>query len=156
MEYNSDFENQKQENAYDSGKTPTGLIALCILTFIGSGFSILAYLLYFFMYDILPDIMLSLSATMGSSLAEYYTEQAEIFRNTPQYFFLLITIPYLLSITGSGGMIRMRKWGFHLYIIGQILLLGLPMLQQQGFNFFGLLLSIVFIALYSSYLKKMK
>ncbi|MDR0603533.1 MAG: hypothetical protein LBG80_04430 [Bacteroidales bacterium] len=166
MEYNFKFEYPKQKNPDEDSvqktpdKTPTRLMVLCILTFIWSGFSLLAYLIFFFMYHSLLDMMTMLASSMENSLpnyATYYNDMAEMFRNTPQYFFLLMTIPCLLSIAGSGCMIRMRKLGFHLYVVGQILLLGFPILiQKQGFGFFELLLSIVFIALYSSYLKRMR
>ena len=90
MEYNFHFEYPKRDKDAPNSlqKSPTGLTVLCILTFIGSGFLLLAYLLCFFMYRSLPDMMTTVAATMGSSLADYYIKMAEIFRNTPQYFFL--------------------------------------------------------------------
>jgi hypothetical protein len=157
MEYNNNSEYQQNDNSNRSKNSPVGLKVLCILTFIGSGFSLLAYLMFFFMYDALPNMMLTMGDTMGGSFAEYYKETAEIFLRTPAYFFLLMAISYLLSIIGSGCMITMRKVGFHLYVIGQIISLGLPMaMLKSGFNLFGILLSITFIALYGSYLKKMR
>jgi hypothetical protein len=157
MEYNFKFEYPKKTNPDGLPKFPVGLLILCIVTIVGNIFYLLAYLLFFFTYHSLPDMMAMVSATMGSSLAKYYAEMAEMFHNTPQYFFLLMTIPCLLSIAGSGCMIKMRKIGFHLYVVGQILLLGLPILiQKQNFSFFDLLVSIIFIALYSSYLRRMK
>lgn len=158
MEYNNSYsEYQQNENSNSSRKTPNGLIVLCILTFIGSGFMLLIYLTSFFMYDTLPEMMVTIGTSMEETLAQKYEEMAELFRQMPQYFFFLMSISYLASIIGSGCMIAMRKIGFHLYIVGQILLLGFPIIIiKNGFDLFGTLLSIAFIALYGSYLKKMR
>jgi hypothetical protein len=157
MEYINDPESQRYDDSTDSKKTPTGLVVLCILTFIGSGFSALAYLMLFFMYDSLPEMMMAMGASMGGQLSEYYANIANTFSQTPKYLFLLITISRLFSIAGGVCMIKMRKLGFHLYVTGQILLLGLPMLiMKSGFSVLEILIAFVFIALYGSYLKKMK
>jgi hypothetical protein len=109
------------------------------------------------MYDTLPEMMVTIGTSMEETLAQKYEEMAELFRQMPQYFFFLMSISYLASIIGSGCMIAMRKIGFHLYIVGQILLLGFPIIIiKNGFDLFGTLLSIAFIALYGSYLKKMR
>ncbi len=157
MEYNDDY-NYQGDNIYDdSEKHPTGLTVLCILTFIGSGFSIITYLVSFFMYDILPEMMLTMGESLGGTLGETYENAADMFANIPQYSFLVMTIPYLLSIVGSGFMLKMHKLGFHLYVTSQILILGLPMLiSKGGFNTSGLFISLLFISLYAIYLKRMK
>ncbi|MDR1181796.1 MAG: hypothetical protein LBL13_07440 [Bacteroidales bacterium] len=157
MEYNNDTEYQQHDDSTNLEKTPTGLKALCILTFIGSGFSALAYLVLFSMHDALPEMMIAMGESMEGALSEYYTSIADMFDNMPTYFFLLMTVSCLLSIAGGGCMIKMRKLGFHLYVAGQVILLGLPMLVlKTGFNILGMLISFIFIILYSSYFKKMR
>ncbi|MDR2407740.1 MAG: hypothetical protein LBE13_06480, partial [Bacteroidales bacterium] len=157
MEFNIKLEYPKPKNPEDKDsvqKAPVGLRLLCILTFIGSGFMLLAYLLFFFMYSNHPEMMAvaatienSLAAIIGNSLADDYIK-VEMFRNAPRYFFLLMTTPYLFSIIGSGCMVRLRRFGFHLYVVGQILLLSFPILiQKMDFDLSGLLFSLVFIAL---------
>jgi len=157
MEYNNDY-NYQENNVYENVvKRPTGLTVLCVLTFIGSGLSILSYLLCFFTYDMLPNMMLLYAESLGGSLGEVYENAAEMFTNTARYAFLLMTIPFLTAIVGAGFMLKMRKLGFHLYVVGQILIAGFRMLiLQWEFDMSGLLISILFIALYAIYLKKMR
>jgi hypothetical protein len=158
MGYIDDSDYQKYDNTNNVRKAPTGLMVLCVLTFIGSGFSALTYFLSFLLYDTLTAMMLQMADTMGGVFATYYSNAADMFSSTSRYLFLLMAISCLLSITGSGCMVKMRKVGFHLYVAGQILLIGLPiiLMTKGGFSFFEAVLSIVFIALYGSYLKKMR
>ena len=156
MEYNNiDYQENNFEESVD--KRPTGLTVLCILTFIGSGFITLVYFCSFALYDMLPGQMLMLAETMGEPLSETYENAANTFASTPKTSFLLMVVPYLLAIVSAGIMLNMRKLGFHLYIVGQILAVGLPMLLlKNNFSVFGLFLSLLFVALYAIFFKKMK
>ncbi|MCL2132074.1 MAG: hypothetical protein FWH36_06450 [Lentimicrobiaceae bacterium] len=156
MEYNNDY-NYQENNVVENEKRPSGLTVLCILTFIGSGFSLLAYFFSFSLYDTIQEMMLAMAETVGGMLAETYENTANIFINTPKMFFLLMMLPALFSIVGSTFMLNMRRLGFHMYVVGQILVLGFPMLLlKSGFNVGGLLFSLLFIALYAIFFKKMK
>ena len=157
MEYNNDYNYQENSIIEGAEKRPTGLTVLCILTFIGSGFVILAYFLSFALYDLIQDTMLTMAASMEGTMAETYENAANIFAKTSQTTFLLMTIPYLCSLVGAGIMLNMRKIGFHLYVVGQILVLGLPMLVlKNDFSVGGLILSALFVALYAIFFKKMR
>lgn len=152
---------QSHENFENEEKRPTGLIVLAVLTFIGSGFMLMIYLILFGMYDVLPQMMLSAAETMGNTLGDSYRQRyeqsAEMITNIGKNSFLLLTLPYLFSIVGAGFMLAMRKIGFHLYVIGQILVLALPaILMKSGFPVGGLFLSIAFIGLYFMYYKKFR
>lgn len=75
----------------------------------------------------------------------------------PRYYFLLLAGIYTLSLSGAVCMLLLRKIGFHLYTISQILYLGLPLLIIHApFNVFNLLLSAIFVLLYARFLKLMR
>jgi hypothetical protein len=157
----NELDTLSQENFENKEKRPAGLIVLAVLTFIGSGFMLMVFLTLFGMYDVLPQMMLTVAETMGESMGESYRElyeqAAETIKSISRHSFLCLTLPYLCSIAGAGFMLAMRKTGFHLYVIGQILVLTLPMiLMKNGFPTGELLLSIAFIGLYFMYYKKFR
>ncbi|MDR1878678.1 MAG: hypothetical protein LBQ64_03850 [Bacteroidales bacterium] len=156
MENTNKFDCQ-ETNPVKTSKGPVGLVILCVLTLIGSGFSALGIFVLFAMYDIMPELMLQMGSTVGGTLGEAYQQTADMLINIPRSYVLLMTIPYLLSIAGAICMLTLRKTGFHLYIVGQILVFALPLLIfKTNINIMGLLLSLAFISLYAVYLKKMK
>jgi hypothetical protein len=157
----SEFDYLPQGNFENKEKRPTGLTVLAVLTFVGSGFMLLTYLYVFGKYDVLPQMLLAfaeaMSESMGESFRKVYEQTAEMITNTNRSSFLYLALSYLCSIAGAGFMLAMRKAGFHLYAIGQILVLTLPMiLMKNGFPTGELLLSIAFIGLYFMYYKKFK
>jgi hypothetical protein len=156
MECNND--NYQENNIGKvAEKRPIGLIVLCVLTFIGSGFMLLGYFFSFALYSTIPNAMLLLAESMGGAVGEIYEEAANIFTNTPQYSFLLMMLPALFSLVGAAIMLNMRKLGFHLYVVGQVLVLGFPILLLNGeFSIGGLFFSLLFVALYAIFFKKMK
>jgi hypothetical protein len=156
MEYNDNPDNQENEMTAPPIKHPGGLTVLCVLTFIGSGFSFLMYFICFCFYDSFLDTMQTMGS-MSGTLGTLYNQSAEQFKNTPTHFFLFMMLPPLVTLLGAGYMLKLRKVGFHLYVIGQILLLSLPVLiAKDKFNMLGLFFSIVFVSLYSLYIKRME
>lgn len=152
---NTDY--QTVENFNPEEKRPGGLIALCVLTFIGSGFMFLSNFVSFALYNALPGFMEAAAATMSGSMGDMYRESINAFVSIPRYTFLLSTILYVFSISGAAIMLVMRKIGFHVYAVAQILIVFLPqLLNKTPFNIWGFILAIVFIALYFIYYKKMK
>jgi len=94
---------------------------------------------------------------MGGEIGELYIKTAELFVNMPRYYFLILAAVYVISIIGAFLMLLLRKIGFHLYTISQILYLGLPLLIiHSPFNVPNLLLSMIFVLFYARYLKLMK
>lgn len=143
---------QQQEN-----KRPTFLTVLCVLTFIGSGFSFLSQIISYTLYYKIPDLFYQMSNVMGGEIGELYTKTAELFMSMPRYYFLILGAVYVISIIGAFFMFMLRKIGFHLYTISQILYLGLPLLIiHSPFNVPNLLLSMIFVLFYARYLKLMK
>jgi hypothetical protein len=155
MEYNN---NNYQENNIGEvvEKRPTGLTVLCILTFIGSGVMLFSYFVSYALYNTMPNMILTLAESMGGTVGKIYEDAADIFINTPKSSFLLMTLPSLFSIVGAAIMLNMRKLGFHLYIVGQILIVGFPiLLLKSNFSIGDLLFTLLFVALYAIFFKKM-
>ena len=152
---------KSDESQKTNGKRPDFLTVLCVLTFIGSGFSFLSQIFSFTLYDIIPDFYRetanSFSGVFGKSYSEAASMIADTFASIPRYYFIILACVYALSIAGAILMFLMHKIGFHLYIVSQLLILGLPLLIiHSGFNLFNLLLSLLFIILYARFIKIMK
>ncbi|MDD3280255.1 MAG: hypothetical protein PHC83_01630 [Bacteroidales bacterium] len=138
-------------------KRPAFLTTLCILTFIGSGFSLLSQIFSYAYYDKIPDMMINMAGIIGGQYGKMYLDLAETFSSMPPYYFLLLAVVYFLSITGATLMILLRKIGFHIYTISQLLVIGLPLLILHApFNIGNLLLALAFVLFYARYLKIMK
>ena len=156
---NTDYQIVTDSN--NEAKRPSGLIALCILTFLGSGIMFLGYFYSFAFYYKIPDQMdMAAAIAVDEQMSAFYTHAGEVFANTPRYIFLVSTLIYLCSICGAAIMLAMRKIGFHIYAIAQILVVFLPqLLTKEPFTFINVilgLLALAFVALYSLYYKKMK
>ncbi|HNY02567.1 MAG TPA: hypothetical protein PKG48_08270, partial [Bacteroidales bacterium] len=74
----------------------------------------------------------------------------------PAYFFVS-GLFYLGSLTGAWMMFRLRKTGFHVYTVFQILLILAPMyfLHLPSPGFVEIFFSGLFVLLYSRHLKIM-
>jgi len=127
------------------------LTILCILTFLGSGLNVFS------------SLFIALFFRSFQVIAQEISEQfnlpgMEILVNATPGFFLVSGLLYIGSVTGAVLMWRMRKTGFHVYTIAQILLLIAPMyfLSMPGPSVIELLFSGLFIILYSTQLKQMR
>ncbi|MCD4745786.1 MAG: hypothetical protein K8R58_05760, partial [Bacteroidales bacterium] len=72
-------------------------------------------------------------------------------------FFVTGLIFYTVSLFGAIQMWKLKKIGFHLYTVAQILLLILPVtyIKSYDFSYIELLLTGAFIIAYSTNLKYM-
>ena len=144
---------EEQQNVEPAKEAPqsTGFLRfLCILTFLGSGLAMFAYFIIGAFYDVF------LSADM-KALGEDAQELIRIMLSAGKMFFLLSTFLYALSLFGSILMWKLRKIGFHLYSLAQIMLLILPLLYIHGFRmpFVTILVTVTFIFGYSTFLRSM-
>lgn len=154
---NTENKNYFTQSEQPEGKRPSFLTALCVLTFIGSGFSLLSQLISFALYDKIPPMMMSMADVLGGKYGEVYLELADLFSSMPPYYFLLLAGVYSLSITGAIFMLLLRKIGFHIYTISQLLFIGLPLvILHSPFHLGNLLLSLAFVLFYARFLKLMK
>jgi hypothetical protein len=126
------------------------LTILCILTFIGSGLNTFSSLFIAVFFDTFQVVAEELYAKLNLPGLEI------LMGATPQ-FFLVNALLYVGSVVGALFMWRQQKLGFHIYTIAQILLILAPMyfMHLPGPSFLEVLLSGVFIILYSSQLKQM-
>ncbi|GAB7088236.1 hypothetical protein [Marinifilum fragile] len=148
---------------------PGLLTVLCILTFIGSGFGVINNLMGMIMSPIKnflgPEFFEMALEEVQEEPARQFLERAlEIGQKAIEHIFEISLTQFLLyavSLTGAILMFQLKKAGFYVYAIAQVLLLFVPAIFI-GFNLFvniGILFSsvftILFIALYAINLKKM-
>ncbi len=123
---------------------PTLLTVICILTFIGSGLSALLYLIAAVAFGAISGLLDSIpgmSAIIGGGAI----------------FFVVSLILAAVSLFGAIKMWGLKKMGFYLYAVAQVLMLVVPFIFITGatFSIFGFIFTALFIALYAVNLKLM-
>jgi hypothetical protein len=76
---------------------------------------------------------------------------------TPIWQFYLLAFFCATSITGAVYMLKMKRIGYHIYVISQLAQMCIgQFLIGEYFkpNFFGLFITLLFIGLYTIYYKK--
>lgn len=97
------------------------LIFLCILTFIGSGFSALNYLFAPIYKKTIPA-MGDVYAQMGDAAMQENMEKImEYTMQVADCKFIIAGLTYVLAVVGAAFMLKMKPIGFHLYVISQLL-----------------------------------
>jgi len=132
-------------------KRPNLLTVLCILTFIGSGLGLFSNLMMGMMYDAF-QLMIAENADLFAEMPGM-----EIFEQAGRSFFIWSALTYALSLLGAWIMWNLRKPGFHLYTIAQIIQVMLPNIYFgiPGIPWAGIILSGTFVVLYGLNLKHM-
>jgi hypothetical protein len=127
------------------------LTVLCILTFIWSGLICFSSLMAFLFFD-----MFRAAAPEAAKIWKQ-PELAQLFMNARPAYFASEAGISVLAIAGAAMMWQLRKLGFHLYTIAQILLIIVPMyfFRLPGPVIQDILVSGVFVLLYGSNLKTM-
>lgn len=153
---------------------PTFLTVLCILTFIGSGFSLLSGIYNYAMAPMAAEITEEALQQAEEQLAYQDVNEgtAEVLEKTfnaslemaqhASTLALISVLGALLSLTGAFLMFKLNRKGFFVYTSAQLVLILAPM-ALVGFNFltgFTAMLagffSVLFIVLYGVNLKHMK
>jgi hypothetical protein len=131
-------------------RRPAFLSVLCILTFIGSGLNAFLNLMVFIFFDASMKFAAEMVKTFKITGMETFLDAK------PMYFGSTAMIN-ALAVAGAIWMWQLRKPGFHIYTISQILVILAPMyfFHLPTPDFFSILLSGIFVLFYSSYLKKM-
>ncbi len=145
------IDNENYTTPSQKPKLQTGLIVLCILTFIGSGLSILTNFFYFFYYDSIPAMM-----QQAGDIFPLYQQAIDAFSEIPRYSFMMSACFNIVAFVGAAIMLSGNKLGFHLYVVAQILLLTIPsfIAHKLSINFFSVIVSFIFIFLYFKFLPK--
>ena len=129
---------------------PKLLTILCSLTFLGSGINFVSSIMITVFYD--QFIILAESITKS-----FHLPGLEMDLEGKSAFFAISALIYSVSFAGAILMWKLKKAGFHVYTISQILLILLPMyfFNLPMPSLLDIILSGSFIILYSSNLKYM-
>jgi hypothetical protein len=133
-----------------NNKRPTLLTVLCILTFIGAGLNTFSNLVFFIFYDAFMKIVVEFMKTFKVTGMEMILDAKPI-------YFATGTLISALTLAGAVLMWQLRKLGFHIYTVSQILVILAPMFffHLPGPDIYNILLSGAFVLLYSTKLKNM-
>lgn len=144
---------------------PVFVTVLCILTFVGVGLTISTTLFSVFTMSFLEQGMNTMSDALSDS--EAGLDFANSFRWT-KFYYVLSIIGALLCLVGALFMWKLKRFGFYIYILGQLLpIFGSFMTMSSmykgtfvGFGMvstvLGMLFPIAFIIMYGLNLKHMK
>ena len=147
------MEEQFTDKTPEPGKVirPVNLTILCILTFIGSGLSLLSSVFVLMAFDIIPEAA-RLSPMPGAE------EMVQLVLKAGRLFFVVMGVLYFFSLAGAIFMWKLRKNGFHIYTISQLLMLAVPLLMIQGYQIplASALLTASFVLAYGLNLKFMR
>ena len=146
--------NENNDNTANTTR-PELLKILCILTFIGGGLSLISNLTMFLTIDIVREYF---EKGMFDFLAEDMDISVlEILVSINSTYFMFQAVVLALAVYGAYLMWNLKKIGFHLYAISQILLLILPQvfLPSLPFPTFELIISLIFVTLYAKNLQTM-
>jgi len=151
MEQYDDY--NASNNQFEENRRPGFLTTLCILTFIGSGFS----LLYQMLIPITAPIALEFIQQSSYASIPGAIETYEQIIDTPMWQFAMNAFFCATSILGAIYMMKMKKIGFHIYTISKFALLLIAQFLMGGYmapKFSGLFITLLFIGLYAIYYKK--
>jgi hypothetical protein len=143
--YNENYDPQFEEN-----KRPGFLTFLCVLTFIGSGLSLLNCLLTPVFAPYLAD---KIRQSAFSEAAAVYDQVAA----TPIWQFYLLALFSATAILGAVYMLKMKKIGFHIYVVSQLVQMCIGQFILGGSfkpTIFSLFITVAFIGLYAIYYKQ--
>lgn len=135
---------------------PELLKVLCILSFVGSGMSLLSYGVLYLTHDLWKEAFQQ--GVFDFVLKdEEQIETFELLVGLPASYFLLQTLLFSASFFGVYKMWKLKKVGFHIYTISQILLLiSLQLfISNAPFPWFPAMLTASFVFFYYRHLNLM-
>lgn len=132
-------------------KRPPGLTMLCILTFIGSGVSVISSIFIVLAFDMIPLVA-------AQSPVPNVEEMIELVLTAGRDFFMVMGLLYALSLLGAIFMWKRNKKGFHIYTSAQLVMLIVPLIMIKGYQtpFTTVLLTASFILAYGLNLRIMR
>ena len=149
----NNYEQPYYENQFEENKRPGFLTFLCVLTFIGSGLSLLSNLMVPIFAPTLLDMLRGSSASLPAGALETYEQMA----TTPIWQFYLLSFFCATSIIGAVYMLKMKRIGFHIYVISQLIQMAIGQFIIGGNfkpSYSSLFITVIFIGLYAIYYKK--
>ena len=117
---------------------PDFLSALCILTFIGSSFMFVVYLLASLFFERTSEIIVEYSAWHSTN-------------DISSLYFTILMALSALSLTGAIRMWKFHRNGFFIYTAAQILLLLVPIFwtNSQALSTMNIIFTVIFIGGYA-------
>ncbi|MCM1530856.1 MAG: hypothetical protein NC048_00675 [Bacteroides sp.] len=149
---------RKNGSPNPESRRTTLLSFLCILSFIGSGFSFLSYFSMGMSFETLRSLVFETDTYEAYfAMAPNVKSSMELMFSLPRWYFLLSGLLYAASFAGALLMWRLRRVGFHTYTIAQclLILLGMLVVPGAGVPYAGILWTGLFVAGYASNLKHM-
>ncbi|GHV72260.1 hypothetical protein FACS1894201_00470 [Bacteroidia bacterium] len=120
------MENPFKESTLPQRSGP--LTLLCVLTFIGSGFTLLSNAIPAFFYDTMMSTALDATDMLESEQLSALVEQSVTMMEKAGIFFFIVNMLLNgVSLLGAIGMWKVKTQGFQLYVVAQLLLLLVPM-----------------------------
>ncbi|MBT3173276.1 MAG: hypothetical protein HN336_00380 [Lentimicrobiaceae bacterium] len=134
---------------------PKLLKILCILTFVGSGFSLISNIFMFLYIGTIRELYLS--GSFEFMMESLDVETFEVLIMSKRSYFAAQALVFTGSIYGAYNMWNLKKIGFHIYTICQISLIILTQifLPNLPFPLFEVMVSLIFITLYAKNIKIM-
>ncbi|QGY46703.1 hypothetical protein GM418_24510 [Maribellus comscasis] len=119
-------------------KRPDFLSALCILSFIGSGFAFIAYFISSLFFEQVSELIIKYSSWHSTETI------------SPFYFTTLMAL-YAISLAGAIRIWKFHRDGILIYSAAQILILLLPVfwINGQAFSVTNLIFTAIFILGYA-------
>ena len=124
-----------------------------VLSIIGSGMYFMASLVW----GVTLPSMKAVYESGELSVPEEMTVMVEQMINTPRSFYLCSALLYATSLIGVVLMWNIRKSGFHLYTLAQllVLLIGVLFLGKDRLSLGDVMLTVLFITYYYIALRKL-
>lgn len=106
---------------------PNGLTVACVLSYVNTGWQFLSHIVLFLAYNMMKNVMqseeyLDLVEKMGQDSEQVEGVMSWYF-SVPRFSFLILALLFVGSFIGVYHMWNMKKKGFHIYAISQILIL---------------------------------
>lgn len=153
---------QIDESFKPTPKRPGALSFVLILSMIGSGWCILMNLMSAITRSLLASMMEnSDTAQLSESISTMYSnsmgidpaimaETMERFMEIPAYYYIITSLLYIASLVGVIMMWKMRKTGFHVYTLAQLLVLLITAMLGKAYIGMGdIMMTILFVAFYA-------
>lgn len=135
------------------GQRPQLLTFLCVLSFVGSGLGAVSNLFVYFNHSVILEM---LDEETFKTIGYNFDLFAKIDRN----YFILTGLLQIISFNGVRFMWKMRRAGFHLYAIAQLMMLIVSTIYiykpANSFPMLDLLLTTVFILLFLRFRDQMQ
>lgn len=130
-----------------TGKRPTFLTVLCILSFIAAGLGIVFLLL---------GTILAGGAQVAVSSAE--NAGAEVTSQMGNVWLYLIVAAALIAVSLIGviKMWKLQKSGFYMYVVAAVAGIIVDIVLGAGFSAVGAVITVAFVVMYGVNLKHMK